>query len=164
MDKDTEKKLDHDRRLLGELTVSQVQRLNEEAEELLLFAFMVIQSGPPSEVFTQGKSIIERIFGLPIEELAHKMIRPKHITADGSMTLIEPINGTDFSLAELQGYVGGSIEIVPVLDQLAPGGKVIIVCNEEGAINGSDVNMRASMFAGQPIHGNVVVCQSDMVK
>ena len=48
---------------------------------------------------------------------------------------IEPANGHDFTLEELQQYVGGLIEIV---EMPTPG--QIMVVNEEFLYNGSSIN------------------------
>ena len=58
------------------------------------------------------------------------------IKSDGSPVKVEPKNGDCFSLEEMQKAVGGLIEVVNL-----PGKKLMIV-NEEGSYNGSDVNNR----------------------
>lgn len=84
------------------------------------------------------------------------------ITSDGVETPVSPKNGTDFSLEELQGFVGGPIEIVPV-----PGTNDIIVLHEEGKLEGQPMNEKATRLYANPydcIVGNVLVCPSSMVK
>ena len=73
---------------------------------------------------------------------------------------VEPANGTDFSLAELQGFVGGLIDIVGLSDGL------IMVVNDEYLFNESPFNPVASAMVGEGGHvrGNVLVCPSEMVK
>lgn len=78
---------------------------------------------------------------------------------DGTEMNVQPKNERDYSLEELQKYVGGYIEIVHLFDK-----KRIMVVNEEGAINGMQLNLTASRFAIRPIFGDVLVCSSDRVK
>ena len=78
--------------------------------------------------------------------------------ADGTIKHVEPKNGTDFSLEELQGYVGGYIEIV-----VLPSGQFLVV-NEEGIIHGLPLNVYASAIAYQPIVGDVLQCKSSEIK
>ena len=82
---------------------------------------------------------------------------------DGREEFIEPKNGTDFSLEELQAIVGGYIEINPLDDEL------IMVVNEEGKINCLPLNVRATCIVNgagiaDTIVGNVLICRSEMVK
>jgi hypothetical protein len=44
------------------------------------------------------------------------------IKVNGDITTVEPKNGTDFKLDELQKYVDGRIEIVPTKD-----GRIIVL-------------------------------------
>jgi hypothetical protein len=59
--------------------------------------------------------------------------------ANGSEAWIRPKNGKRFMLTELQGLVGGNIEIVHV----KMGGKVMII-NEEGKLKDLPVNRKAT--------------------
>lgn len=77
---------------------------------------------------------------------------------------IEPANGTDFSLEELQQYVGGLIEIV---EMPTPG--QIMVVNEEFLYNGSNPNPIATAMMARPgepamICGSVVICDDEQVR
>ena len=68
----------------------------------------------------------------------------KLITAGGVETEVLPKNGKHFSLKEMQDFVGGLIEILYTED-----GQPIVV-NEEGKLNGSDVNhMATDMWRGK---------------
>lgn len=86
------------------------------------------------------------------------------IKADTTILDVKPNNGTDYQLDELQKFVGGLIEIANLAD-----GRIMVM-NEEGAINGLPVNAVASacfsLGRGRlyPIHGDVLVCDSDMVQ
>lgn len=77
-----------------------------------------------------------------------------------TVEVVEPANGTDFSLGELQGFVGGLIDIVELPDGL------IMVVNDEYLFNGSPLNPLASAMVGEGGHvrGDVLVCPSEMVK
>ena len=82
---------------------------------------------------------------------------------DGREEFIEPKNGTDFSLEELQTIIGGHIEIVQLGDER------IMVVNEEGKIHRLPLNVRATCIVNgagiaDTIVGNVLICRSEMVK
>ena len=82
---------------------------------------------------------------------------------DGREEFIEPKNGTDFSLEDLQTIVGGHIEIVQLGDER------IMVVNEEGKIHRLPLNVRATCIVNgegiaDTIVGNVLVCNQSMVK
>lgn len=74
--------------------------------------------------------------------------------ANGYEREIAPANKKAFTLAELQGYVGGYIEV------LTPAGGINdrLVVNEEGLLLGLAPNVAASCLAGQPIVGPAVLC------
>lgn len=85
------------------------------------------------------------------------------ITTDGLHRNVEPSNGTDFSLEELNGFVGGYIEIVRLSKSQ------VMVVNEEGKIIGLDPNPSATLLvqiAGidDTIVGNVLVCDKNKIK
>lgn len=82
----------------------------------------------------------------------------KIIKSDGTERDVEPRNGGDFSLSEMQRIVGGFIECV-TLDN----GQLMVV-NEEGVILEMPYNKKASELFGQPIVGNVLVCDSNQIK
>lgn len=56
---------------------------------------------------------------------------------DGVMRPIAPMNGTDYSLTEMQNYVGGYIETLRV-------GKKIMVVNEVGKVRNMPINKVAT--------------------
>jgi hypothetical protein len=105
---------------------------------------------------------------------------------DDTSQVVQPNNGTDFSLAELRAIVGGAIEIIPTKE---PG--QIMVLNDEGKLlglprneqAGALVNLRTPediaelqrllgdslIIVGDPdepdyIAGTVLVCRSDEVR
>ena len=80
------------------------------------------------------------------------------IKANGETTEVQPKNGTDYSLNELQGFVGGFVEIVRIDDDR------IMVVNEEGKLYGLQVNEKASkLYKHDVIVGDVLVCNSNEV-
>ena len=80
------------------------------------------------------------------------------IKTDGTEKNVEPRNGSDFSLSEMQRIVGGFIECVTLAN-----GQLMVV-NEEGVILEMPYNTKASELYGQPIVGNVLVCDSNQIK
>lgn len=85
------------------------------------------------------------------------------IKSNGEESYVEPKNGHEFTLEELQGLVGGYIEMVPLSGQ-------IIVCDEEGLLKGLPVNKRATIVAralgwsGDSFVGNVVICDKKYIR
>ena len=83
------------------------------------------------------------------------------LKADGTVTTVEPKNGKNFGLAELQGFVGGYIEIL-----VPRGGRrgMVLVINEEGKLEAEPtVNAKASGLYGvphDPVVGDVLYCAS----
>ena len=83
---------------------------------------------------------------------------------DGSIVNVEPKNGNDFELQELNDIVGGYIEIVHLND------KQIMVVNEEGKLYGCEYNdkatelMRANIMTYDYIVGDALVCDTAQVK
>lgn len=80
------------------------------------------------------------------------------IKTDGTVTKIDPANGKDFKLKELQGYVNGSIEIINLMN-----GNVLVV-NEDGKLKDKP-NLKATCVAmhvlrkNDYISGDVVLCK-----
>lgn len=76
---------------------------------------------------------------------------------------VEPKNGRDFSLEELQGYVEGLIDIVSLYD-----GRLMVV-NDEGLINGLPINPLATAIfqnatgTNDYILGNVLICDETQI-
>lgn len=87
------------------------------------------------------------------------------IKADGTRREIQPKNGTDFKLEELQAYVDGYIEIVNLRN-----GELLVI-NEEGKYR-YDINNAATdlahehhaLFPGDYINGDVVLCKEEEVQ
>ena len=87
------------------------------------------------------------------------------IKTDGSVQKVQPANGSDFTLEELQGFVDGLIEIIDI------GSDMIMVVNEEGKgvlePNTTATVIARAMMAISPhdyIAGNALMCPSDMVQ
>jgi hypothetical protein len=78
---------------------------------------------------------------------------------DGSTTVISPADGEHYTLRELQGFVEGLIEVVPV-----PLGEQMGIANEEGLCIGMEPNVEASRLFGYPLVGPVAVIQSKRMK
>lgn len=78
-------------------------------------------------------------------------------TVSNKAVEVEPQNGYNFSLEELQNIVGGYIEIVRL-----PNDQIMVV-NEEGHLLGLDFNHRATIISHQLIIGDVLVCHSNQV-
>jgi hypothetical protein len=79
----------------------------------------------------------------------------KLFKASGEIVDVRPAKGRFFSLQELQGFVGGYIQIVPT-----PGGRVL-VCDEEGKFKGYPVNVAATQKyrpGDDQIVGDVLIC------
>lgn len=84
-------------------------------------------------------------------------------TTDGERIKVTPSNGTDFSLEELQGFVGGYIEIIRLGDNR------LVIVNEEGKLLGLPMNIFVTNIiqsAGRQdiIVENVLICDLDKVK
>ena len=87
----------------------------------------------------------------------------KIIYTDKEVEDYTPKNGKTFELDELQGIVGGWIEIVRLKD-----GRIIVI-DEDGKSKGKAVNipatniMRRDHYTTDYIVGTAIVCDSDMV-
>lgn len=83
--------------------------------------------------------------------------------ADGSMVEVEPKNGKDFGLKEMQAIVGGYIEIIDLLDG------TFMVLNEEGKLIGLPYNNMATIMFRKAHHtfdyvvGDVLVCDKSQI-
>lgn len=83
---------------------------------------------------------------------------------DGTITTVEPKNGTDYSLEELKEIVDGHIEVLYLNDE------EMMVLNEEGKILGLDLNDNATAIISEAgywddfIVGDVLVCKNDEVR
>ena len=79
------------------------------------------------------------------------------ISVDGEQKEVTPVGDT-FSLQELQQYVEGLIEIVPIDPER------MAVVNEEGLFMRLPMNPVASQVAGRLLLGPVLVLSSDEIQ
>lgn len=93
----------------------------------------------------------------------YRYTEPDNAFATCEEETVEPKNGTDFTLEELQGYVGGYIEIIHLND-----GRIMVI-NEEGKLLDLPVNLLAtvqyqlSFGPIDQIYGNALVCENKEV-
>lgn len=83
--------------------------------------------------------------------------------AAGTTEEIQPKNGKDFKLDELQEIVGGYIETIYLKN------KEVMVVNEEGKLNDLPLNEKATDYLlaqnyADVIVGNVLVCKRNEIK
>lgn len=84
------------------------------------------------------------------------------IKTDGLQKKVDPANGTDFSIDELNEFVDGYIEILHIGDKL-------LVCNEEGKLQNLQYNATATCIINAAgikdyIVGNALFCDKDKIK
>jgi hypothetical protein len=82
---------------------------------------------------------------------------------DGTQEVVKPGNKKDFTLKELQGFVGGYIELVFISDSR------VMVVNEDGKLDELPINVRATeIIRAQDITdviaGDALVCPSKLIK
>jgi hypothetical protein len=85
------------------------------------------------------------------------------IQANSIVTPVEPENGTDYTVGELKGFIGGGwLEIVPLGDEL------LLVCDENGQAMNLPVNPIANIVYGDRLNGilvgDVLVCARERIK
>ena len=79
------------------------------------------------------------------------------INASGEEEEIDPSNGSDFELKELQQAIGGYIQVVRLRT-----GKLLVV-DEDGLLKNLPINTKASLLAGQSIVGTAVLCEEGQI-
>ncbi len=77
------------------------------------------------------------------------------ITAQGLSRMVKPKNGKAYTTTELQDYVGGYIELVPLDTEW------FMVVDEEGLLRERRLNKLASTLAARPIVGDVLIVHSN---
>lgn len=91
--------------------------------------------------------------------------KAKLLKPDGSVTEVEPANGKQFSLEELQGYVGGYIEPLRCRGQAG----AWLIVNEEGKNQGLPYNdlatliMRSLIRPDDVIVGPALLCKPEQL-
>ncbi len=89
-------------------------------------------------------------------------------TTDLSILKIKPANGRYFTLEEMQGYVGGLIQIIP-LDGKDLEDKLLVV-HEEGKLINLPFNLFATIewirYYGETdfISGDAIICDPDLIQ
>lgn len=88
--------------------------------------------------------------------------QPILLKADGSQFTITPQKGNQFTLKEIQTYVGGFVELVYLQNG-------IMIINEEGKLLGLPRNQKATELANfhpdydDYIVGDVVICSNEQL-
>lgn len=84
---------------------------------------------------------------------------------NGEIVEVEPKNGSDFSLEELQSFVGGYIEVIPLIDN------EFMVVNEEGKLRNLPYNSTATEVYNYALDwntdfivGDALVCKKTQIK
>ena len=77
--------------------------------------------------------------------------------ATGEQEFIHPKNGKTFILDEIQGYVGGNFQHVPLMNPFSEFD--VMLCDEDGIANKKQINIYATILAHQPILGDVMTCR-----
>jgi hypothetical protein len=120
-------------------------------------------NGRVYEVKEQEKKALNKI-AVEKEPKQPKTFTAILVNTNGEITPVTPKNNKDFTLAELQGFVGGLIEVYPVGDRF-------YVWNEEGRINGMPVNKKATELLFNDLKipifdvmGNVIICKKSQLK
>jgi len=88
------------------------------------------------------------------------------VMPNGKTEHVNPKNGTDFSLEELQGFVDGYVQII----NMQNGERMVV--NEEGKIRNLPINETATLFAkfksgimpNDYIVGTALVCHKSQIK
>ena len=89
------------------------------------------------------------------------------VKADGSLSVVVPI-GREFTLEELQGFVGGYIELLKIRGGVDGYGDFeMMFVNEEGKLRGLPPNLIATALyvygAHDAVVGDVLLCTSGEV-
>ncbi len=89
---------------------------------------------------------------LPGQSVMYDMPLPLWIRTNGDVLTITP-KGDRLTLEEMQEYVGGYVEPVPIPDSLG----AVMLADEDGTLKGLEYNPKATGLAGRLIVGDVVV-------
>ena len=81
------------------------------------------------------------------------------LRANTTTEVVQPNNGTDFSLEELHAFVDGYIEVVQTINPY-----LILVVDDEGKLKNKPMNYAASLLYGDYIVGDALLCESREVK
>lgn len=86
------------------------------------------------------------------------------LRTNGTWDNVQPANGSDFSLQEVQAIVGGYVELVRLWD-----GRIMLI-NEEGKLEGLPLNAEATRLflverdGYDVIAGDALVCDNDQFR
>ena len=91
------------------------------------------------------------------------------IRTNGTMEIVNPSNTRKgWTLDELYGHLACDMVEVVYPNRISPAigflKSPILICDEEGQLTGKEINPFASMLAGQPIVGDVILCESKSFK
>jgi Domain of unknown function (DUF3846) len=89
------------------------------------------------------------------------------VKSDGTIAIALPLHGGEFTLTELQTFVGGYIELVKIHGSIAgyEGEFDMMFCNEEGKLKGLPINLIATALyvnggiGRDLIVGDVLICK-----
>jgi hypothetical protein len=90
------------------------------------------------------------------------------VKADGRIEIVLPLGG-EFTLTELQDFVGGYIEVLKIHGSVDgyEGEFEMMFCNEDGKRLGLPINLTASALyaygSRDPVVGNVLLCRTGEV-
>ena len=89
------------------------------------------------------------------------------VKADGRIDIVLP-QGPEFTLEELQGFVGGYIELLKIHGSVDTYGEFdMMFCNEEGKLQGLPTNLIATAIYAHgwhdPVVGDVLLCKTGEV-
>lgn len=83
------------------------------------------------------------------------------ISPDGTVKTVRPHNSKEFTLEELQGFVGGYIELVSMK---RGNGRGRMYVNEEGKLKGLAWNEEATKIAAVGDYGDIIVGPAIIVR
>jgi len=95
---------------------------------------VVAVTGKPTVAITISNGLLETLLDGARLEPGGALIK-----TDCSVELVLPKNGSDFSLDELQIFVGGPIQVVPLGEE-----GLELLCNDEGKLEGMERNVLAT--------------------
>ena len=90
------------------------------------------------------------------------------LKADGRIEIVLPLGG-EFTLTELQDFVGGYIEMLKIHGSVDgyDGEFEMMFCNEEGKLKGLPINLIATALYAygfrDPVVGDVLLCRTGEV-
>ena len=80
------------------------------------------------------------------------------LKTDNTREEVEPRHGREFTLRELQNYVGGYVDVVPLSDNR------ILIINGQGHMLDLTANFSATLAAERSIVGDALLCRMTEVQ